>query len=346
MIIKHAQSRDRDIEELTALLALPHVGSATKRKIESEIRKIRAGMAGEKEAAYNIDFYYGEHRDNWAVIHDLRVEYQGSTAQIDHLLINRFLEIYLCESKQFGEGVAVNEHGEFSAFYQGRPYGIPSPIEQNERHRLLLKRMFDDGEIEVPTRLGLRMKPNFYSLILVGNSARIIRPNNGKNVKHLDRIIKNEQVRKRILRDIDEVSIAGTLAVAKLISCETLRDFAEYLASFHCPPRYNWKARFGITDPAPQPAAPAQPQHQSPGQQTAHQQTPPPAAAPACAPQPDPAPAPPPAQAAAEPRPRLFCADCKKTVTETVARFCWNNKNRFHGKLYCFNCQKNHPQPK
>ena len=40
MIIKHAQSRDRDIEELTALLALPHVGSATKRKIESEIRKI------------------------------------------------------------------------------------------------------------------------------------------------------------------------------------------------------------------------------------------------------------------------------------------------------------------
>ena len=95
MIIKHAQSRDRDIEELTALLALPHVGSATKRKIESEIRKIRAGMAGEKEAAYNIDFHYGEHKENWAVIHDLRVEYQGSTAQIDHLLINRFLEIYL-----------------------------------------------------------------------------------------------------------------------------------------------------------------------------------------------------------------------------------------------------------
>lgn len=34
------------------------------------------------------------------------------------------MEIYVCESKRFGEGIAINEHGEFAAFYQGKAYGI------------------------------------------------------------------------------------------------------------------------------------------------------------------------------------------------------------------------------
>ena len=36
----------------------------------------------------------------------------------------------------------------------------------------------------------------------------------------------------------------------------------------------------------------------------------------------------------------FFCANCKKRITEKVARFCFNNKGRFGGRAYCFDCQK------
>lgn len=101
---------------------------------------------------------YGQ-ADNWAVIHDLRIETGGVVAQIDRLIINRWLDMWVCESKNFSEGVGINEHGEFAAFFGGRPHGIPSPIEQNNRHMLLLSRLFDSNQIKLPTRLGFTLRP-------------------------------------------------------------------------------------------------------------------------------------------------------------------------------------------
>jgi hypothetical protein len=38
-------------------------------------------------------------------------------------------------------------------------------------------------------------------------------------------------------------------------------------------------------------------------------------------------------------RSRFFCAKCKTSITEKVAIFCFNNKKKFGGKAYCFDCQ-------
>lgn len=130
MLIKKADDRSADIEILKALSARPDVSQDIRRLIDREVRNIQSGIRGEAEAAYEMEFHYGASK-NWVIIHDLRLECNGRSAQIDHLLINRFLEIYVCESKRFSEGVAVNEQGEFSAFFGSKPYGIPSPLEQN-----------------------------------------------------------------------------------------------------------------------------------------------------------------------------------------------------------------------
>ena len=321
MIIKQSEHRDADITELNTLLATAHIGTAVKNKIEREIRNIRSGMAGEKEAAYNIDFHYADSK-NWMVIHDLRLEHQGQSAQIDHLLINRFMEIYVCESKRFGEGIAINEHGEFSAYYQGKPHGIPSPIEQNERHIKLLNKLCNDGAIELPLRLGLKIKPKFYSLILIANGARISRPKNGKAVQGLDRIIKNEQVFKKIHKDIgDENLLTSVTSVTKIVSQETLQNFAQALAGLHQPLQMDWKARFGIPDSHP-------PCEDKPAEQTHNAETNLHADT---------------HNNSAQQSNRLFCAACRKTVSLNVAKFCWNNKNRFQNKVYCYDCQRNMP---
>lgn len=307
MIIKDSDNRENDLSELNRLLELPQLSQEQKNQIQREIRNIQSGLKGEKEAAYQINFLYGNNK-NWAVIHDLRLELEGHSAQIDHLLINRFLEIYVCESKRFGEGIAINEYGEFSAFYQGKPYGIASPIEQNNRHQLFLSRLFRSDEIELPVRMGLKMKPSLYSLILVANSAIIHRPKKSQNPKELERIIKNEQLKKRIDKDIDEISPSTFLhqmaSMSKIVSTDTVIDLAQKLVKLHKPLQINWKARFGIVEPENNPET-------NPKDETQ----------------------PVPAQ-------RLFCCSCHKTVSENVAKFCWQNKVKFNGKVYCFTCQK------
>lgn len=154
MLIKGADDKQPQLEALEALLGRPDVDAQTRRRIEQEIRMIRAGASGERDAAYEIEFHYGQSR-NRMTIHDLRIELDGRVAQIDHLIINRLLDIWVCESKHFSEGVAINEHGEWVAFQSRRAYGIPSPVEQNRRHIAVLGDVFAKG-LGSPARRGGR----------------------------------------------------------------------------------------------------------------------------------------------------------------------------------------------
>src|SRR5664279_3134636 len=157
MIIKPFRDRSTDIEALAALAARRDCLSRARNDIETELRKIRAGQKGEKDAAYAIDFFLAQ-KDEWAVIHDLRLEWQGRVAQIDHLLINRMLDVWVCESKHFSDGVAINEHGEFTAFFNNRPRGIESPIEQNHRHVKVVESVLGSSILPLPTRMGMTLR--------------------------------------------------------------------------------------------------------------------------------------------------------------------------------------------
>src|SRR3546814_12221508 len=75
------------------------------------------------------------------LIHDLRLEHGSRTAQIDHLLINRWMDVYVLETKHFHAGIKITEDGEFLRWnnYQKTYEGMASPLEQNERHIQVLK---------------------------------------------------------------------------------------------------------------------------------------------------------------------------------------------------------------
>lgn len=68
------------------------------------------------------------------VLHNLRFEYNGKSAQIDHMIINRFSEIYILETKDFLNGIKIEENGKFLAYYYNKYKAISSPIKQNIRH--------------------------------------------------------------------------------------------------------------------------------------------------------------------------------------------------------------------
>jgi hypothetical protein len=200
MIIKEADEKKSQIATLEALAARRDASPDVRKRIEQEIRNIRSGIKGEEEAAYEINFHFGASK-NYAVIHDLRIEVEGRVAQIDHLLIGRFLDIWVCETKSFCEGIAINEQGECSRFYNNKPSGMASPFEQNKKHIMVLGSLFKTGMVQLPTRLGFSIKPNMTSVVLVSKNARISRPKT--KIAGVESIIKSDQFRSMIDRATD-----------------------------------------------------------------------------------------------------------------------------------------------
>jgi len=327
MLIKKADDKSKDLEILQDLLKRPDATAEAKRKIEKEIRNIQSGAKGEADAAYEIDFHYGPSK-NWAVIHDLRIEHIGRVAQIDHLLVNRFLDIWVCESKRFSEGIAINEQGECAMFWNGRPQGIGSPHEQNAKHIAVVKSACDDGAVELPKRLGFAIKPTLAGLVVVSKNARISRPK-AKGWWN-DGIVKADSVKARIEKSFD--SDNNILLAAKIIGSDTLEDFSMRLASLHVPAAFDWFAKFGLPRAVPLQAKSSDP--------VALSQTKVELVVAETSGQVEKAP-----ESANSKKSKLVCSSCGTSVQYNVAKFCWFNKGRFGGKVFCFDCQKNVPQP-
>ena len=205
--------------------------------IEDEIWSIRLGAKAEADAAYQLDFDLKD-GGHWAVIHDLRIDIEGQVAQIDHLVISRMLEVFVCESKSYSGGVKVNEFGEWITFRDRRPVGIPSPIEQNRRHIAVLERAIKLGYVELPRRV-IAMKPTFINIVLVSQNGSIGRPR--KKAPELDAIVKVDQFRSHLRK-----RNVSNLTMLKLVSTDTLERFGRQLVALHQPSERDWAMRFGL----------------------------------------------------------------------------------------------------
>lgn len=250
MIYKEPDPKANALALLDALIAQAD-GSASKR-IEQKKWKLLAGIKTENEARYLIDFDLAK-AENWAVIHDLRLENGGRVAQIDHLLINRMMNFYVIETKHFNSGLKIEENGEFLRWNRYRKCyeGMPSPISQNERHIAVLKDALND--IDLPSRAGFKLSPTFHSYILVSATARIIRPES----PIAQNVIKTEDLFRTVKALEPDGILATVKSLANIISKETLRDVSEMLVAQHKPIEFDYRAKFGIA-PAKQPLPPPQ----------------------------------------------------------------------------------------
>lgn len=143
MLIKTSDDKTQALETLEKLLERKDLTASQHKAIKKELWAMRAGIKGENEAAYELDFNF-ENSKNSILLHDLRLEVNGRVAQIDHLLITRALVGFVFETKNFGSGIKIEENGEFLRWnaYQKCYEGMPSPIAQNQNHALVLGRVF------------------------------------------------------------------------------------------------------------------------------------------------------------------------------------------------------------
>lgn len=247
VLIKAAADKQPQLDVLKALLVRPHLRSAMRSRIEEDIRTTAAGWKGEHDAAYEIEFHFGRTR-NYATIHDLRIEVEGFVVQVDHMVISRLLQIWVCESKSFSQGVSINDYSEWSTRYNGRNLGIPSPVEQNRRHLVALRRLFVTNVCPVPRRFGRRIVPDLDGLVLISNHAFIRRPKVA--VDGIETVIKVERLKATVEAQFDD----RPQSLLRVVSESELERFARNLAALHRPASVDVPARYGLTPPPNQQA--------------------------------------------------------------------------------------------
>ena len=243
MIIKNKDDCQAQIDYLSDLLErdLP---ADKKSLIDRELKSLYSGNKGENSSSYYLDFDF-RNTKNWVLIHDLRLEHDGDVAQIDHLLIGRMLDVYVIETKNFNSGVVISEEGDFSYFYKNRPYPIPSPIAQNERHIRLLDCLLNDNDL-LPTRLGIKIKPNYRNIVLISPQSRLTKPTKG--LYDCSGVMKSDKFKERFNKDFDDESFSFVMSLAKVISTQSLTTFANKLALLHKPVAINYKAKFALDE--------------------------------------------------------------------------------------------------
>jgi len=246
MILKSADDKLPSIAQLEVLLKTGRVPPDKTALVEQELRALKAGIRGEEESAYQIDFRL---RDSKAtmVLHDLRFELpDGRVAQIDHLLIHRSYRFYVLETKHFSHGVKITDEGEFLRWNDWKKTyeGIPSPIEQNERHVLVLQKLIE--------RLGLPA-PTIKALVLIAPTARIDRS------KRFDSsmVVKADQFLSALDSDLSDAGIVGLLGgLAKAARNGSHEEIAKKLVKCHRPIAINYIAKFGLAGQARAPLVP------------------------------------------------------------------------------------------
>lgn len=245
MIYKDTDNKDAVLAILEKMLAL--AGADKKALIERELRIMRAGVKGERESAYLIDFHLKD-STRTAVVHDLRLVLDdGRVAQIDHLLIHRTRRIYILETKHFAHGVKITEQGEFLRWNDWKKTyeGMPSPLAQNERHALVLRRVLES--------LGLGESP-IETLVLVAPEARIDRPRKFDT----SQVVKADQFMERLHKSLEGAPVLTALSgLLKNTVSDSIGDIAKKLVALHRPSTSDYMARFGVQREALVRAAPA-----------------------------------------------------------------------------------------
>lgn len=200
-------------------------------EIEKKLRIYRAGARAEKDAAYQIDFKLKD-SGNYAILHGLRLEYNGRVAQIDHLIIDRFLTFYTIETKSFHAGFKVTDDGRFLRWnnYRRTYQDMASPFLQSERHQIVLDDLIGKEGL-LPRRLGFQLKPRFESIMVVSPDVRVIRPPAEKY--DTSRIVSYEEFFKA-MRSKDDL-LADIALLARTVGSDTLMEIGRKLAARHAP---------------------------------------------------------------------------------------------------------------
>lgn len=242
MIFKEIDSKDHEINTLKELLEQSK-SESQKALIKKDLSALENGYVAEKENAYYLDFHF-EPKERLILLHDIRIEHKGRTAQFDHIVIAP-LGITILESKSFKGELTIDEDNSLKVKYGKNTKTFPNPIEQNIRHEKVLYDFIHDT-FEIPARFKLM------GGIPITNKV-IIHPNTTvTNSKLPEGFERSDAFATSRNKDIDNMSGAKVLlSSVTFVTKELSKEIAEGLVKAHTPIKFDYTIKYKISQKNP-----------------------------------------------------------------------------------------------
>lgn len=194
-----------------------------KQEIEKQIAYAQYGLIGE----FNIAFELKNSNMDMYILHDIYLECDDLSAQIDYIIVTR-KRIYVIECKNLIGNIEVNNRGEFTRTYEllGKKIkeGIYSPITQNERHLNVIKTlgMKSKTNIIARTMFEKTFDENYKSLVVLANPKTVL------NVKYATKDVKGKIVRAdQLISKIKELDAKVEVEFNQTTMLEIANSFQE-----------------------------------------------------------------------------------------------------------------------
>lgn len=230
---------DSDTEEyISRLKELQEKATGNlKEKIDLEIKLATIGQVGEK----NIAFELKNSGLPMYILHDIHLEIEDLSAQIDYIIVTRKVVIVI-ECKNLIGNITVDRDGNFIRDYQlgyrKIREGIYSPITQNLRHLEVLKQITRSTKSNILLKIMFEkyFDENYKSVVVLANPKTILNDRYAKKDIR-DMIIRADQLNKYI-KDINGKSTNPPS------SDSDMERIASRILSFHTPSKSDYTKKY------------------------------------------------------------------------------------------------------
>lgn len=216
IILKHESAATVQLEELQKLLEDVKDAKA-KTVLEREIQIVKAGILGENRILFELE---NSHMPFY-ILHDLQLEFQGLSSQIDFLVITRG-RYFVIECKNLYGDITVNYSGDFIRTAWKHKEGIYSPITQCKRHLDLIKQIRGNEKGNILTRALFEryFYENYRSIVVLANPKTIL------DVKYAPKNIREQVIRAdQLIQYIQKINSESGVTLSSERDTEELANF-------------------------------------------------------------------------------------------------------------------------
>ncbi|MGB5823553.1 MAG: NERD domain-containing protein [Proteocatella sp.] len=224
VFLKESSSAKIQLEQLKEIL--DKMPDDIKPKVEKDINLLSYGIFGEDNIAFELK---NSHIPMY-VLHDLYIEDEGLSAQIDYLIITQKRN-FIIECKNLIGDIEIKNNGDFVRTFKVKGYtikeGIYSPITQNKRHLELIKqiRLKKHTNIITKTIFNKYFYDNYRSIVVLSNPKTVL------NMKGVSKDIKDQVIRAdQIVNYITKFNIDNK---TESLSQKNMEDLANFYLGIH-----------------------------------------------------------------------------------------------------------------
>jgi len=219
-----------------------------KKWVEQDIRMLEYGIAGEQNVAFELKNAYLP----MIVLHDLHIEHNGLSSQIDYLVITQKGNLVI-ECKNLVGNIEVTKNGDFirTTQFSGKykKEGIYSPITQNQRHLAMIKevRLAQRNNFITKNLFEKHFDDNYKSVVVLANPKTIINMARApKNVAA--QIIRCDQLVEYIKKLNKESRTEPSME-------KQMYELADFFLSLHIPNEVDYTKKY-LRSEGPEPEEP------------------------------------------------------------------------------------------